>query len=415
MSRIDEALRIRERASGVVASEPEASRPNRSSPLVEYQSEEAVRHVHDVPASSRVAEMTPPRRPAAAAPRIATAGATRQENADLQARLVTSTSSTVSLEQYRRLAAGLLDWQVESQSKTIMITSALPHEGKTLTVVNLALTLSESYARRVLVIDADLRAPGVHTLLGIPNDRGLSEALGADRYELRYAEVSSQLSVMTAGRPGEAPLAGLTSSRMREVLEDCAARFDWVLIDTPPVGVLPDAQVLVRLVGGILLVIAAGSTPAAAVERAIAEFGGPEAIIGTVLNRVDEQTIPEAVYYGRYGYVGRDLGLRGTRTGSRSRASQPAARRPPFDAATARCRMLNSASAHSEFHSGPSGLAYNEAAFRHFLAVDRSRARQSRTISLPGPGRRPRRRWPAGQAHGRDGGRAVSRIGLVGS
>ena len=175
-----------------------------------------------------------------------------------------------------------------------MITSALPHEGKTLTAVNLALTLSESYARRVLVIDADLRAPSLHTVLNIPNDRGLSEALRGDRHDLRITDVASRLSALTAGTPGPTPLAGLTSSRMGEVLEECAARFDWVLIDTPPVGVLPDAQVLVRLVGGIILVIGAGSTPAADVARAVAEFGGPEAIIGTVLNRVEEQTIPEA-------------------------------------------------------------------------------------------------------------------------
>ena len=312
MSRLYEALKIRERSSGVAAPEISATQPNRSSAVLEYHSEEHDPRAHDVPASSRVAELTPPR-PAAAIPHpIATAGAVRQKDLDLRARLVTSTSNNASLEQYRRLAAALHDWQIESQSKTIMITSALPHEGKTLTVVNLALTLSESYARRVLVIDADLRAPGVHGVLGIANDRGLSEALAGDRGEPRYAAVSSRLSVMTAGRPGPAPLAGLTSHRMREVLEDCAARFDWVLIDTPPVGVLPDAQVLVRLVGGTLLVIAAGSTPAAAVERAIAEFGGPEAIIGTVLNRVDEETIPEAVYYGRYGYGrSRDLGSRG--------------------------------------------------------------------------------------------------------
>ena len=87
---------------------------------------------------------------------------------------------------------------------------------------------------------------------------------------------------------------------MAEVLEECAARFDWVLIDTPPVGVLPDAQVLARLVGEVILVIGAGSTPAAAVERAIAELGGPDAISGTVLNRVEERRIPDAGYYGQY-------------------------------------------------------------------------------------------------------------------
>jgi capsular exopolysaccharide synthesis family protein len=224
-----------------------------------------------------------------------------RDDADVQARLVTGTPSTVSLEQYRRLAAVLHEEQVQRQLKTVMIASALPQEGKTLTLVNLALTLTESYARRVLVIDADLRWPGLHTVLGIPNDRGLSEALRDGQHELPLVEVSSRLSALTAGKPGPTPLAGLTSSRMGEVIEECAARFDWVLIDTSPVGVLPDAQVLARLVGAVIFVIGAGSTPAAAVHRAIAELGGPDSILGTVLNRVEERRIPEANYYGQYG------------------------------------------------------------------------------------------------------------------
>ena len=191
--------------------------------------------------------------------------------------------------------------QAQNHTKTVMITSALPHEGKTLTVVNLALTLSESYGRRVLVIDADLRCPSLHTVLDIPNERGLSEALLDGHHELPFTEVSGRLSALTAGRPGPTPLAGLSSRRMREVLEKCAARFDWVLIDTPPVGVLPDAQVLARLVGEVILVICAGSTPAAAIERAVAELGGPDAITGTVLNCVEERRIADAGYYSQYG------------------------------------------------------------------------------------------------------------------
>jgi capsular exopolysaccharide synthesis family protein len=196
--------------------------------------------------------------------------------------------SPVPLEQYRTLAAALQDWQAATQAKTVMITSALPHEGKTLTVVNLALTLSESYARRVLVIDANLRAPALHTILDIPNNRGLSEALRDGHPALCYAVVSSRLSALSAGKPGSSSFAELTSSRMSEILEECASYFDWVLIDTPPVAVLPDARALARLVGGILLVIGARSTPAAAVAKAVAAFGGPEAIVGTVLNRVPD-------------------------------------------------------------------------------------------------------------------------------
>jgi len=216
-----------------------------------------------------------------------------------ESRLVTGTSSNVSMEQYRKLAAVLHDAQVQSELKSVMITSALPGEGKTLTAVNLALTLTESYERRVLLIDADLRAPSLHRALNLANDRGLSDAL-RDGQELSFVEASNGLTVLCAGTPGPTPLAGLTSKRMGEIIDLCASRFDWVLVDTPPVGVLPDAQVLARLVGAVLFVIGAGSTPAATVERSIAELGGPEAIFGLVLNRVEERRIPEANYYGRY-------------------------------------------------------------------------------------------------------------------
>src|SRR5262249_58139948 len=95
----------------------------------------------------------------------------------------------------------------------------------------------------------------------IPNDQGLSEALRDGTRELPFIEVSARLSVLTAGRPGAAPLAGLTSSCMSDFVEQCAARFDWVLIDTPPVGVLPDAQVLARLAGAVIFVIGPGPPP----------------------------------------------------------------------------------------------------------------------------------------------------------
>jgi capsular exopolysaccharide synthesis family protein len=203
------------------------------------------------------------------------------------------------VEQYRRLAAALHDLQVERGLKTVMITSAVPREGKTLTVVNLAVTLSESYARRVLLIDADLRWPGVHQALGVPNDRGLTEVLQSDLDDLPLVERSPRMSVLTAGHPGPNPLAGLTSDRMKALLDQCESRFDWVLLDTPPVGLLPDAQLLARLTRAVVFVIGAGSTPAPVVERAVAELG-PECIIGTVLNQVEERAIPEVGYYGYY-------------------------------------------------------------------------------------------------------------------
>jgi capsular exopolysaccharide synthesis family protein len=296
MSRIDQALQVWEVANGAGPSEDGATEAG-SYALNQYAHEEQDQHHREEPASARSSESVQAITPASA--RTSTR-AKLGDNGDIQARLVTGTSSTVSLEQYRRLAAVLHEEQVQRQLKTVMITSALPREGKTLTVVNLALTLSESYARKVLVIDADLRWPGVHTVLNVPNEKGLSEALRDGDQELPFIALTSRLTALTAGRPGQSPLAGLTSNRMGQVIEECAARFDWVLIDTSPVGVLPDAQVLARLIGAVIFVIGAGVTPAATVERAIAELGGPDSIIGTVLNRVEERRIPEAGYYGQY-------------------------------------------------------------------------------------------------------------------
>jgi capsular exopolysaccharide synthesis family protein len=208
-------------------------------------------------------------------------------------------ASSVSLEQYRRLAAAMHELQVERDLKTLMVTSALPREGKTLTVTNLALTLSGSYARRVLLIDADLRRPSVHEVLNLPNTAGLHEALRSERSELPIRQASPLLSVLTAGKPDSNPMALLTSVRMQRLLEEASARFDWVLLDAPPVGFMPDAGLLASMTRAVLFVIGAGTTPYQLVQRATAELGR-DCIIGTVLNRIDEKNIPATGYYREY-------------------------------------------------------------------------------------------------------------------
>lgn len=203
-----------------------------------------------------------------------------------------------TIEQYRRLAASLHELQAERGLKTLAVTSALPREGKTLTVVNLALTLSRSYARRVLLIDADLRRPSVHEPFGLPNTTGLGNVLRSERDDLPLVEVSPLLTVLTAGPQDPNPTAGLASDRMRALLEESASRFDWILLDTPPVGVLTDAQLLARLTRAVIFVICAGVAPYRVVDRALAEVGR-ECVIGTVLNRIKEHTkLPG--YYGDF-------------------------------------------------------------------------------------------------------------------
>jgi protein-tyrosine kinase len=207
-------------------------------------------------------------------------------------------TSPVSIEQYRRLAVGLITVQAERALKTLMVSSALPHEGKTLTVTNLAVTLSESYGRRVLLIDADLRRPCIHQLFGLPNVYGLADSLRSGNTSLEPVEISSTLSVLPGGQTEGAPMGDLSSDRMRNLVAEAASRYDWVLVDTPPVGLLSDANLVARVTDGVLFVIAAGSTPYELVQRGIEELGA-DRIVGTVLNRVSEHLLHAHSYYGR--------------------------------------------------------------------------------------------------------------------
>jgi len=206
------------------------------------------------------------------------------------------------LEQYRRLAAILHELQLQRGVKTLMVSSAAPREGKTLTITNLALTLSDSYHQRVLLIDADLRRPAVHETLGIPNGVGLAGVLRSGALELPCVELSPHLCVLTAGRADMSLLAQLSSESLRAAVAHASTQFDWVLLDTPPIGLLPDAQLVARICEAILFVIGSGVASYDFVQRSIAALGS-ERIVGTVLNRVERTNGSMGDYYDYEGYT----------------------------------------------------------------------------------------------------------------
>jgi capsular exopolysaccharide synthesis family protein len=239
------------------------------------------------------------------------------------------------VEQYRRLGAALHHHQLQTGARTLMVTSAAASEGKSLTATNLALTLSQSYERRVLLIDADLRRPSLHEMLRLPNSVGLSDSLRhPERSIVKYHAVTSTLSVFSAGRPDSDPMAGLVSDTMNRILTEAAQRFDWVIVDTPPVALLPDANLLAAMIDTALLVIGANSTPYPLIRRAI-EAIGEQRILGVVLNRMAVADIVASYNYYGYGYgayaygVGkrRRRGLmfwrKGTDAAAKSTASTP--------------------------------------------------------------------------------------------
>ena len=209
-----------------------------------------------------------------------------------------------AVEQYRKLAAALHHAQVQHGTKVVMMASTLAGEGKTLTATNLALTLSESYRRRVALIDADLRRPTVHDMFGLPNVSGLNDVLSArGNTACEIFEVSPCLSVLTAGRPNPDPVSGLTSERMRALVAAASKEFEWVILDTPPVGLLPDAGLLGGMVDTVVLVIAAGRTQYRMIHRTV-EAIGRDRIFGVVLNRAAIDPLwggYGSYYYQAYG------------------------------------------------------------------------------------------------------------------
>ena len=214
--------------------------------------------------------------------------------------VVSTSAGPLLVEQFRSLASKLHRAQLEQHLKSVIVTSATPGDGKSYVSVNLALTLSDSYRRRVLLIDADLRRPTLHLLFRIRNTRGLSDALTAKTDEkLATVQISETLTLLPAGRPEANPLGGLSSGRMKRIVADAASMYDWVIVDSPPVGVLADAQLVSETVDAVLLVVRAGVTRFQDLEAA-ADAMGHERILGIVLNAVDPADIRGHGYYHHY-------------------------------------------------------------------------------------------------------------------
>jgi protein-tyrosine kinase len=226
--------------------------------------------------------------------------ASRLFDSDAARRLVAADGAPpLQVEQFRGLAATLHQAQLQQPIKSVIVTSPSPGDGKSHVAVNLALTLCDSYNRQVLLIDADLRRPSLHQLLHVENTEGLSEALHSEPGGVATVAITDRLTLLPAGRPNDNPLAALASDRMKHIVADAAAHFDWVIVDAPPVGLLADARLVSETVDAALLVIRAGITQYADVEAA-ADMLGHERILGLVLNAVDPAEIRGEDYYYRY-------------------------------------------------------------------------------------------------------------------
>jgi polysaccharide biosynthesis transport protein len=208
--------------------------------------------------------------------------------------------SSAEAEAYRVLRTNLIFSSVDSTGRVLLVTSANPGEGKTTTVANLAASLALNGAK-VLAVDADLRRPAMHTYFGIGKTPGLSDVI-VGKCPVAQAIQTTRLKglhILPCGYIPPNPAELLGSASMRQWVEELRSRYDWVLIDTPPVLGMADTPVLCPLVEGVILVVAAEVSKRPAVQRAVDQLlaiGGK--VTGVVLNRVNLER--NSYYYGQY-------------------------------------------------------------------------------------------------------------------
>jgi polysaccharide biosynthesis transport protein len=211
-------------------------------------------------------------------------------------------------ESYRALRTSLLLTSLGAPPKVILVTSALPQEGKTTTSINTAIVLAQK-GTRVLLIDADLRRPSIHKTLGMGPKTGLSNVLTGSA-TLQQAVVRSTivptLFVLPAGTPPPNPAELLASSNMKDILAELREQYDHIIVDTPPTLSVTDAVVMSTRADAVVLVIRSGQTTKQALRRSRDILMQVNArVAGVLLNAVDLNS-PDYYYYyeyqGKYGH-----------------------------------------------------------------------------------------------------------------
>ncbi len=201
-------------------------------------------------------------------------------------------------EEFRTLRSRLYHLREKMPLKKILITSALPKEGKSFMSSNLAQVMVRQHGRRALLIDADLRAPRLHLMLGTTSDPGLADYLMGkkDEFSIMQRGPLENLFFIPSGTGAADPAELVGNGRLKLLLQRVEPLFDWIIIDSPPAVAVSDASVLAKACDGVLMVVRSNSTPVDLARKARQEFP-EEALVGVVLNGTSEGDIPYARYY----------------------------------------------------------------------------------------------------------------------
>ncbi len=216
---------------------------------------------------------------------FALASSTVSEEVDPHVVVLTEPGSPAT-EEYRTLRENLLGVAPEHPLEAILVTSAVPAEGKSVTALNLACSFAEDVKKRVVVIDADLRKPSLHRLMGLDGQRGLADYLGGGTMLEMVLQRTClpNLWMLPAGRIPPNPEELLGGKRMDDLLARLRRDYDLILIDAPPVVSTADASVLCPRVDGVLLALRMQRTPREVARHATALLRKARGnVVGTVL------------------------------------------------------------------------------------------------------------------------------------
>ncbi|PYQ40787.1 MAG: hypothetical protein DMG99_12870 [Acidobacteria bacterium] len=202
-------------------------------------------------------------------------------------------------EEFRTLRSRLYHMREKMTLKKLLVTSALPKEGKSFTSSNLAQVLVRQHGRRVLLIDADLRGPRLHLMLGTTAGPGLSEYLQGknDEFSIMQRGPLENLFFIPSGTGIEDPAELVGNGKLKTFLQRVEPLFDWIIVDSPPAIPVSDASVLAKACDGVLMVVRSNATPCDVARKAREEFPD-QSLIGVVLNGTSD----DAASYARYYY-----------------------------------------------------------------------------------------------------------------
>ena len=209
---------------------------------------------------------------------------------------------SVISEQYRAIRTNIEYSNVDQNTKTILVTSSAKNEGKTTTVSNLAVSFA-NLNKKVLLIDCDLRNASIHKIFKINNIYGLTDILAKDRAVDKCIQETEleNLYVLTAGAIPPNPAEILSSDKMKSLVEDLKSIYDYIFIDTPPIGLVTDAGALSSFIDGVVLVVKSESIEKKYLEETKKKLDAVDArILGAILNSYKSEQ-KDYNYYSYYG------------------------------------------------------------------------------------------------------------------